>query len=130
MIGAAGQWPSRSRWIDAEETGLGRRRHSDVHSHRTDPGGRHAAASGHLQVATGQELDEAGEMHALDLATWKEKYQQLQQLGGLFRCRLGPLLGRQRQGLAMLSVGVGVRLVPVRLASLRQENERSGVSCL
>jgi hypothetical protein len=34
------------------------------------------------QVITGLELDQAGTVHVLDRATWSERQQQLQALGG------------------------------------------------
>ena len=55
---------------------------------------------------------------------------QLQQLGGLLNGSLGPFLSRRRERFAMLGVGVGVRLVPIGLARLCQQNERSGVGSL
>jgi hypothetical protein len=55
---------------------------------------------------------------------------QLDQRGRLFSCDQFPFLAGDCQRLAMLGVGVRVRFVPVGLAGLREEDERSGVSCL
>jgi hypothetical protein len=35
-----------------------------------------------LNITTGMELDDAGEVHVLDAETWHQRHRRLEQLGG------------------------------------------------
>lgn len=56
--------------------------------------------------------------------------EQLQQLCGLLQGERLALVARRRQGLPVVSVRVRVRLVPVRLARLREQDEGRGIGRL
>ena len=55
---------------------------------------------------------------------------QLDELPGLLCGILLALFARQGKGLPVLRVGIGVRLIAVRLPSLSKQDERGGVGCL
>ena len=56
--------------------------------------------------------------------------EEFQKLCGLRRDERLVLRARGGEGLPVPRVGVGVRLVAVRLSGLRQQDERRGISCL